>query len=306
MSFDQGRFLDVAIHGDELTRLRRSKQRTRSSSRPKGSLLSIATGAVFSPGGNTEFDPGSQLTAERNALAAGIGEHVASKPEIFSRFCRSFGIDPEGKNRKKQLLEHIWCGSSGEGARDAKPDTLRLACDTAAEIVLFVIQEEAKARAAASPPQSPYGSFEEVGPTAGPGNPWTPGTSPPPVLNSFMGGPEQLLSASSFANERNNERVRYDLLYAVRAGLDSLAVEHERKAALHAELYEAQCTIMALQRQVEAMREIAMSPQGTRYAASDSSGEDVPDSPSDTPELRGRASPQPPHIDGGRSQAFSL
>ena len=94
------------------------------------------------------------------------------------------------------------------------------------------------------------------------------GEQPPAAMGvGWTPGPDVL------AFERHNERVRRDLLYAVRAGLDSLAVEHQRKAALHGELYEAQCTIMALQRQIEAMQEVMASPQGMRYAGDTSSGE---------------------------------
>ena len=64
----------------------------------------------------------------------------------------------------------------------------------------------------------------------------------------------------------------------MRAGLSSLARDHDRKASLQGELYEAQHTIRALQRQIEALESVAATRQGVRYAASDSSGNEEDES----------------------------
>jgi len=179
--------------------------------------------------------------------------------QVFGRFCAAFEIDPQGKGRKQKLAERIWSGSSGLDARETPPAVLQRACGASAEIVLHVLEAEAEARKVASPPVSPYCSSEALSEGA------SGGAMPSPASVAVDPG------STLLAFERQNERVRRDLLYAVRAGLSSLAVEHERKAALHGELYEAQCTIMALQRQVEAMQEVIASPQGMRYAGSESS-----------------------------------
>jgi len=266
VSFNQGRFLDVAVHKDEIYRLKQQISRERRGSTSlKKSLLSLGSAALFSPGGSSPLDPSSLLLAERSMLYAGIGEHIQSNPDLFSDFCRRLGVDESGKNRKKQLSELVWAHQSGEGAGNCAPEKMRSACDASAEVYLFVLQQEAEARRVLSPPTSPFG--DENGVEA----------STQEALRSPGMAPEGP-STESFATERHMERVRRDLLYAVRAGLSSLSRDHDRKASLQGELYEAQNTIRALQRQIGAMEAVMSANQGVRYADSDSSGDAADDS----------------------------
>jgi hypothetical protein len=245
------------VHEDELQRLRQALGRERRASVTKRSLLSLPSGLLGSREGGGETNPEAGLATERGMLYAGIGTHVAPDQELFSRACTQLGVDPTGKNRKKQLSDNVWAYKPGAGAKRGRvAEERQVACDASAEIYLHVLRCEAELREEklSSPPGSPAGEDSlELAPL----------------------GERETADSDSFAIEKHGQRVRRDLVYAVRASLSSLARDHERKAMLQGELYEAQCTILALQRQMEAMEQVLHSRQGMRFAGTDSSGEDM-------------------------------